>query len=201
LSFFSLDIEPAANNCKIYYTEYLQNMRVQIQYFYREKINIPECKRCQAYFHTKGYWAHRSRCVKCGKSHRTEKCTIPKTQPAIFPLCGELHTASYRGYIVYKEIICTRFSSLRSTASIHIKNTPGKENKSHAAPRPKIIYAQATRNSIETPTTTANNTQEHTLIKIKQKSFTRFETIFSKQAEQMSMLLSLLTTALNKLLK
>jgi hypothetical protein len=57
------------------------------------------------------------------------------------------------------------------TASIHVTNTPGQENESPEAPQktegsPKMTYAQATRNSIETPTITANNTHEHTLIKI-----------------------------------
>jgi hypothetical protein len=61
-----------------------------------------------------------------------------------------------------------------------------------------MTYAQATRNSIETPTITANNTPEHTLTKIIQESFTRFETIFSKQAEQMSTFMNLLTAVLNK---
>jgi hypothetical protein len=65
----------------------------------------------------------------------------------------------------------------------------------------KMTYAQTTRNSIETPKIPANNTQEHTLIKPKQESFIRFETILSKQAEQMSTLMNPLTTVLNKLVK
>jgi hypothetical protein len=65
----------------------------------------------------------------------------------------------------------------------------------------QYINAQATRNIMETPTITANNTQEHTLIKIMQESFTRFETILPKQAEPTSMLMNLLTAVLNKLIK
>jgi hypothetical protein len=64
-----------------------------------------------------------------------------------------------------------------------------------------MTYAQATRNSTETPKTTANNIQEHTPIKMMQESFTRFETILSKQAQQMSTLMNLLTAVLNKLVK
>jgi hypothetical protein len=67
--------------------------------------------------------------------------------------------------------------------------------------RPKMTYTQATRNTIETPTITENKPQEHILIKIMQESFTRFKTILSKQAEQMSTLMNLLTTVLNKLVK
>jgi hypothetical protein len=64
-----------------------------------------------------------------------------------------------------------------------------------------MTFTQATRNTIETPKITANNTQEHTLIKIIQESFTRSETVLSRQAEQMSTLMNLLTTVLNKLVK
>lgn len=47
-------------------------------------------------------------------------------------------------------------------------------------------HAQATINSTETPTIASDNTQEQTLIKIKQEFLTIFETLLSKQAEQMS---------------
>jgi hypothetical protein len=117
----------------------------------------------------------------CGKLYSTEQCTLPKTSPATSLPCGESHPNSYRGCKVYQEVISTRFSSSRPTASIHITNTPGQENKSPAAPqktegRPKMTHAQAIRSSIETPIITANNAQEHTLIKMMQESFTRFET-------------------------
>jgi hypothetical protein len=52
----------------IYHTEYLQNMWVQTEPPYQKQNNISQCKSCQAYFHTKGYCAHRPRYVKCGKS-------------------------------------------------------------------------------------------------------------------------------------
>jgi hypothetical protein len=64
-----------------------------------------------------------------------------------------------------------------------------------------MTYAQATGNSIEMPIITVNNTQEQTLVKMKQESITRFETVLSKQAEQMSTLMNLLTTVLKKLVK
>jgi hypothetical protein len=66
--------------------------------------------------------------------------------------------------------------------------------------KPKVEYDQAERNRIETPKISANNTQEHTFIKATQEHFTRFEIIWSKQAEQMSTLRNL-NTALNKLVK
>jgi hypothetical protein len=144
-------------------------MRVHIKPPHQKQNNIPQCKICQAHFLTKGYCAHRPRCVKCGKSHSVEQCTLPKTQPATYLHCGESHPASFRGCKVYQEIIRTRCSPW-TTASIHITNTPGQEDESPAAPqksegRKKMTYTQATRNSIKTPLITAN-TQKHTLIKI-----------------------------------
>jgi hypothetical protein len=56
-----------------------------------------------------------------------------------------------------------------------------------------MTYPQAMRTSIVTPTITAHNTQEHTLIEIMQDSYTRFDTILSKQAEQISTLMNLIT--------
>jgi hypothetical protein len=41
LSLFFLDIEPAANNNEIYHTEYLQNMRVEIELPPQKQNNIP----------------------------------------------------------------------------------------------------------------------------------------------------------------
>jgi hypothetical protein len=100
LSLF-LDVEPAAHNNEIYHTEYLQNMRVQTETSHQKQNNIQQCKRCQVYFHTKGYCAHRARCTKCGKS----QCTLPKTQPEICLNCWESHPATYRGRKVCQEII------------------------------------------------------------------------------------------------
>jgi hypothetical protein len=131
--------------------------------------------------HSKKYCAHRPRCVKCGKSHSTEQCILPKTQQTTCLHCEKSHLAIYRGCKIYQEIIRTRFSSPQITASIHISNAEGQENESPVAPqktegRPKMTYAQATRNTIEFPTITVNNTQEHILIKIMQAPFTSFET-------------------------
>jgi hypothetical protein len=61
--------------------------------------------------------------------------------------CGGWHPASYtrRGCKVYQEIVRIKFSSPRTTASIHITNAPGQDNKSPAAPqktegRPKMTH-------------------------------------------------------------
>jgi arsenate reductase-like glutaredoxin family protein len=63
-----------------------------------------------------------------------------------------------------------------------------------------MAYAQATGSSTEIPKISADNTQKHTLTKLMQDSFTRFETILSKQAERMTTQ-ELLTAILSKLVK
>jgi hypothetical protein len=120
LSIYFLDVKPAANNSETHYIECLKYMRAKIQTLYQDQINIPQCERCHAHFHTKGHCALRPRYVKCSKSHRTEKCTTPKTQPATCLHCGESPPASYRGCKIYREITRTRFPSYRITASIQI---------------------------------------------------------------------------------
>jgi hypothetical protein len=64
-----------------------------------------------------------------------------------------------------------------------------------------MTYAQATRNSTETSTITASNTQEHALIRPVQETFARIEAILSKQAEEVNTLTNLLATVLNKQVK
>jgi hypothetical protein len=80
------------------------------------------------------------------------------------------------------------------------KQSPAASQKSEG--RQKMTYDQVTRNSIETQAITAKKkTQEQTLIKIMQEPFTLLEKTLSNEAEQMSSLMNLLTTVLNKLVK
>jgi hypothetical protein len=126
LSRLFLDREPADNNNLIYYIEYLQN-------FTKRKNNIQQCRRCQAYFHIKGHCAHRPRCVKCGKSHSTEKFTLRHNQRKCLS-CGEPHLASHTRYKVYQETITQILASPRLIASIHFTNLciSREENESPA---------------------------------------------------------------------
>jgi hypothetical protein len=135
LSLVFLDIEPAANNSEIYHLEYLQNMRVQIQPPHQKQNNIPQCKRCQAYFHTRGYWAHRPRSVNMANHIALNNVLYQKHNQQRAYILGKSHLASYRGCKVYQEIIRTRFSFPRTTVIIHITNALGQDNESPAAPQ------------------------------------------------------------------
>jgi hypothetical protein len=110
-------------------------MRVNTKPPHQKQNNIPQYKRYQTCFHSKGYYEHSPRCLKCRKSHNTEQYTLPKTQPTTCLHCEESRSASYRGCKVYQEIIRIRFSSPRLTASIYITNTPKQESASSATYR------------------------------------------------------------------
>jgi hypothetical protein len=206
LSLFFVDLEPAGNNKEIYNITYLQNMRIQIEPPHQKKNNIPQCKKCQGYFHTKGYCEHKPRCVKCGNMHNTENCKLPRTEPAKCVHCGEGHPANYRGCKVYQEIIAHRFPSSKPIINNHrLTNSVTQENMNLITPKqngiePGVTYAQVTKNDRMISTCSAN-IQGDTLVKLMQDSFTRFEAILTKQAEQMSSLMNLLTTVLTKLVR
>jgi hypothetical protein len=72
-----------------------------------------------------------------------------------------------------------------------VNESPETRQKSQG--KLKMAKPQATINNIEKPTNTVNNTQEHTLIELTQESFARFDTVLSKQAEQLRMLMNLQT--------
>jgi hypothetical protein len=140
-------------------------MRVQIEPPHQKQNNIPQCKRCQAYFHTKGYCTHRPRCVKCGETRSTEQCTLPKTKPATYLHCGESHPASYRGCISTKKSYAQGFllPGQQEIFIFQISKHTGTIERSLASQkteeRLKKTYDQATGSSIETSTITAKNTQ------------------------------------------
>jgi hypothetical protein len=94
LSLLFPSLEPANNNNEICRIEYLKNTRVQIGPHHQKQNNMPKCKRCEAYFHTKGHCTHIPRWVKRGKPHNTEECTLPKTQLTKCLHCGESHPVS-----------------------------------------------------------------------------------------------------------
>lgn len=65
---------------------------------------IPQCKKCQAFGHTRSYCSRQYRCVKCAGKHATEDCVKEESLKAKCVNCGGDHPASYRGCIVAKEL-------------------------------------------------------------------------------------------------
>lgn len=74
------------------------------------KVEIPQCRNCQSFFHSAANCFLERRCVKCDKSHDPGKCSILNTSieernKLFCVLCKKYgHPASYRGCEMYKKL-------------------------------------------------------------------------------------------------
>jgi hypothetical protein len=214
LSIFFIDLEPSARNKEIFQIQFLLNAKISFEPPMKRR-EVVQCKRCQRYGHTKAYCHNTFRCVKCTQEHDTKDCPKPPLAPPTCVLCSGEHPASYKGCPAYKEVRDKQFPPLR-------KKSPGAgEGKQDASPNTArsnqastslvtdgVTFAQATSRSSADIKADSNKvppgpeTHEQvtgSLNDIIQNSFARFEHILSKQAEQISTLLNLLTTVLSRL--
>jgi len=103
LPLFFVDLEPRPNNKEVMEVRYLAYQRISVESPKPCK-DVPQCKRCQLFGHTKNYCTLSPKCVKCGSSHLTAECTkAPNIEPTCAN-CSEAHPASWRGCHKYKEI-------------------------------------------------------------------------------------------------
>lgn len=71
---------------------------------------IPQCRKCQGFFHSASNCFMESKCVKCGKPHEVGKCELPNVdnnerEKLFCALCNKYgHPASYKGCEKYKEL-------------------------------------------------------------------------------------------------
>lgn len=103
LSLFYVDLEPAPNNKDIYKIDRIQNAKIQFEPPHTKR-DIPQCKRCQRYGHTRAYCFRPFRCVKCGENHDTAMCLKQNGVAVKCALCDGSHPANYKGCGVYQEI-------------------------------------------------------------------------------------------------
>jgi hypothetical protein len=73
-----------------------------------------------------------ARCEKCGNMLSTDKCKLPRTEPAKCLHCGEGHPADYRGCKVYQEIIGNRFPSSKPITNNHRSTTRPTQEPYHS---------------------------------------------------------------------
>lgn len=210
MSLFFIDLEPNSNNKEIFQIQYLLNAKILFEPPQKKK-EVVQCKRCQRYGHTKAYCHNVFRCVKCTLEHDTKVCPKPPTAPPTCVLCSGGHPANYKGCPVYREIQNKQFPPLRKK---HLEpNQVSNKLQSPSEEKPKhirsvvtdgVTFAQATSNSNQGVHTREHKPNEQicdsdNFTEIIQKSFERFENILSKQAEQISTLLNLLTTIVSRL--
>ncbi|GFU54364.1 nucleic-acid-binding protein from transposon X-element [Nephila pilipes] len=91
---FLVILEKNEENQKIFNLKELACMQVTIEAL-RKKYGLPQCFRCQGFFHSSNYCTRTPRCVKCAGEHLTRECTKPVTTPPTCCLCEGPHPANY----------------------------------------------------------------------------------------------------------
>jgi len=212
LSLFFVDLEPQANNKEIFNLQFVGNTKITIEASHKIR-NIVQCQRCQAYGHSTTYCKKPYRCVKCGGQHDSKDCTKPRHNPAKCALCGEDHSANYKGCTVYKNLVATRSHHTRVNNLYQrhsatypnqqrpltiptTSNTQPHHSKSLHTNTPvqpgKHTYAQILKNN-QTPVL-----EPPTLAEQLATSLNEFKTMFSKLISQTSTILNLLATVISK---
>ena len=115
--------------------------------------SIPQCLNCQLYGHTKNVCTKTPVCVKCAGKHSTSDCQHHHTDSIKCALCGEQHTANYKGCPIYKALRAKKFpSKLRSGKSkedakkVEVEksgNNDNNENFPESHHKKGVTYAQA----------------------------------------------------------
>lgn len=211
-STFFVNLLPSQNNKVAKEIKFIYHQSVTIE-DPKKKNSIPQCHRCQQYGHTKNYCMRPFRCVKCAKAHKTSDCPKrDRNTPAQCALCNGAHPANYKGCEVYREILTRRnnkYGHRRPDRRATVKdNTTGNtdheritaQQMSSIGKKDEVFsYANATKNlptQVITGNTTLNSNHNLTVL----------ETLLTKQNEkfdlvlqQMSTLMSLMTTLITKL--
>jgi len=158
--------------------------------------------RCQHYEHTRSYCNKPYACVKCGRPHNSADCTKSRDTPTKCAMCGGNHPANYKYCEYYHSILrgtnphrTPPFSSSALptptySQTAHPYNLP-QQHHQHQQPRQQqqCSYVDVTNNSAqlaEEPTTTLKTFLDE------------FKGLFAQLVQQNSMILSMLSTLLNK---
>lgn len=87
LPLFFVDLDPAEINKDIFHLKNLLYIKISIEEPHKCR-EIIQCTNFQNYGHSKRYYAHPPRCVRCVGHHLTSACTQPKDQPPTCTSCG-----------------------------------------------------------------------------------------------------------------
>ena len=190
LNLFFTDLEPALNK-EIYDITALQNRIIHFKPPRINKMRIPQCARCQHYGHMRAYCNKPYACVKCSGPHNSMTCTKSKDTPATSALCGEDHPANYKGCERCHEIL--QGNNPHRTPKNSIKVTSDATSP-HTPCNIIIIIITAAmlrlREIVHHP---------HTNHSPPSKTFLEeFKSLFAQLLNQNSMILSMLSTLINK---
>ena len=195
LNIFFIDLEPAYNNKEIYNLTAIQNKIIYVEPPHTNT-NIPQCTRCQHYGHTQRYCNKQYACVKCGGKHNTSSCTKSRDTPAKCVLCGGAHPANYKG--------CQHYHSILHGSNPHRLNqtpqTPTSQHDHHPTPsptnppQPQHLQQQRSYASVVSNVPKTADDQNTAL----QSLLNELKTLFTQLLNQNTMILSMLTTLINK---
>ncbi|VVC38953.1 Pre-C2HC domain [Cinara cedri] len=191
---FFIDLEPDINNPEIFKLSLLCYSKIKVE-APRPRKDIPQCLRCQSYGHTRAYFNHHPRCVRCGDLHDSTSCQKDQSQPATCALCGGPHPANYKGCSVHKELNKNR--KLSPTNPWH-KNAPNHQASSSTQepqintlvefpPLPQNTHNNSHKTIKESPNVPNNTTDQLTSF------ITEFRSLINP-------LISLLTSLIEKLI-
>jgi len=119
LPLFFVDLKPNNKSKEIFELTRLLRTVVRVEEPHKKRI-IPQCQRCQAYGHTRGYCNLQPKCVKCAGSHLSSECLKTRDSPAKCALCNGAHPANYRGCSTYEALK----RKVNHPAPKHLQPTP-----------------------------------------------------------------------------
>ncbi|KAL4098378.1 hypothetical protein QTP88_023003 [Uroleucon formosanum] len=211
LPIFFVDLKPAEINQDIFHLNSILNTKIKIEEPYKRR-EIIQCINCQEYGHSKTYCAYPSRCVRCNSNHSTSACNKTSDQPPVCVLCGGAYTANYRGCQVHKNLQKLHHSKSNSNNKFNkksninycniVKGEGVKSDSTHTSP-PDLTdtssFPQLSQKppQIKSQNNTSQNSNEnsHEFIAIQLSS------LISEFKLIINLLISLLTTVIDKLLK
>lgn len=103
LPLFTLTFNCSEDVKKVYEITNVCYMKVKVEALRISK-QIPQCKNCQRFGHTKSFCNRRTICVKCAGQHDAKNCPKSPNDLPKCSNCAEAHPASYRGCIIAKEL-------------------------------------------------------------------------------------------------
>lgn len=200
LPLFFIDLEPQKHNTDIFNLKFLMHSKISVEPP-KQKTHIIQCTRCQAYGHSKTYCNRPHNCVKCGQPHDTKICTKTRQTPAKCALCAGNHPANYKGCTVYLDLTNARNKgNIRHSPEQH----PAVQITASAPPQHTTLSNQ--RHTLTYAEAASGQSQMHAHTSIpedldlKLTTFLEeFKALFTQLLNQNSMVLSMLTTVINKI--
>ena len=116
---------------------------------------IPQCRKCQGFFHSASNGFMEPKCVKCDKSHEIGKCDLPnidinEREKIFCVLCKKCcHPASYKE--------CEKYKELQRRIRAKRLNFSQKQSQTIINTNTNLSYAKVARNSNNINVDNTNN--------------------------------------------